>query len=114
MPFSDTVNVENGLLAVPDADSDGVRVFRGIPFAAPPVRRLRWRSPEAPEPWSGVRPVDRFGANAMRARVYDDIDPSTPEFLSLVDRLWPRGLRKSDAAIDEWDKELSPSMVLRK
>jgi uncharacterized protein YeaO (DUF488 family) len=32
----------------------------------------------------------------------------------LVDRLWPRGLRKSEAAIDRWLKELAPSMELRR
>jgi uncharacterized protein YeaO (DUF488 family) len=32
----------------------------------------------------------------------------------LVDRLWPRGVRKSDAAIDEWIKEIAPSASLRK
>lgn len=32
----------------------------------------------------------------------------------LVDRLWPRGIRKEDAAIDDWVKELAPSTELRK
>jgi uncharacterized protein YeaO (DUF488 family) len=32
----------------------------------------------------------------------------------LVDRLWPRGLRKADAAIDRWLKELAPSSELRR
>jgi uncharacterized protein YeaO (DUF488 family) len=32
----------------------------------------------------------------------------------LIDRLWPRGVRKADAAIDEWIKELAPSTPLRK
>jgi uncharacterized protein YeaO (DUF488 family) len=32
----------------------------------------------------------------------------------LVDRLWPRGVKKADAAIDEWMKEIAPSTVLRK
>jgi uncharacterized protein YeaO (DUF488 family) len=32
----------------------------------------------------------------------------------LIDRLWPRGVRKADAAIDEWVKELAPSTPLRK
>ena len=32
----------------------------------------------------------------------------------LVDRLWPRGVRKSDAAIDQWLKHLAPSTALRK
>ena len=32
----------------------------------------------------------------------------------LVDRLWPRGVRKADAAIDQWIKEIAPSTELRK
>lgn len=32
----------------------------------------------------------------------------------LVDRLWPRGLRKADAALDQWAKDLAPSTALRK
>lgn len=32
----------------------------------------------------------------------------------LVDRLWPRGLKKEDADLDEWNKELAPSTELRK
>ncbi len=32
----------------------------------------------------------------------------------LVDRLWPRGVKKADAAIDEWMKEIAPSTTLRK
>lgn len=32
----------------------------------------------------------------------------------LIDRLWPRGVRKDDAAIDEWMKEIAPSTELRK
>lgn len=32
----------------------------------------------------------------------------------LVDRLWPRGLRKADAAVDEWLRDLAPSDALRK
>ncbi len=32
----------------------------------------------------------------------------------LIDRLWPRGVKKADAAIDEWMKEIAPSTTLRK
>ena len=38
-----------------------VAVFRGIPFAAPPVGPARWRPPGPPQPWSGVRPATQFG-----------------------------------------------------
>lgn len=40
---------------------DGVHVWRGIPFAEPPVGPLRWRAPRPPEPWEGVREALAFG-----------------------------------------------------
>ena len=43
-------------------DASGVFVFRGIPYAAPPVQQLRWRPPHAVEHWSGIRPATAFGA----------------------------------------------------
>jgi para-nitrobenzyl esterase len=39
---------------------DGVLRFNGIPYAKPPVGDLRWRMPQAPQPWSGVRDASRF------------------------------------------------------
>jgi len=41
------------------AAHDGYRTFEGIPYAAPPVGRLRWEPPRRPAPWSGVREVTR-------------------------------------------------------
>src|SRR5690606_24704182 len=40
---------------------DGVNAFRGIPYAQPPVRQLRWRAPVAAERWDGVRDATKFG-----------------------------------------------------
>lgn len=39
---------------------NGLAVFKGIPFAAPPLGNLRWRAPKAPNAWSEVRNVDKF------------------------------------------------------
>ena len=41
-----------------------MHAFRGIPYARPPVGALRWRPPEAPEPWTGVRSAARSGPAA--------------------------------------------------
>ena len=46
-------------------------------------------------------------------RVYDPASPSDGRRV-LVDRLWPRGMKKEDAAIDEWLKDIAPSNELRK
>ena len=41
-------------------------VFKGIPFAAPPVGDLRWRAPQPATPWEGVRDCFRFGPIAIQ------------------------------------------------
>ncbi|NMU90322.1 DUF488 family protein [Achromobacter ruhlandii] len=46
-------------------------------------------------------------------RVYEGIGPDG-HYRALVDRLWPRGLRRADLALDEWAKDLAPSAELRK
>lgn len=39
----------------------GIHVFRGIPYAAPPTGELRWRAPKPMHAWQGVRPAQKFG-----------------------------------------------------
>lgn len=46
---------------------DGIEVFKGIPFAAPPVGDLRWRAPQPVLPWSGVRTCTEWGPSPMQA-----------------------------------------------
>src|ERR1035437_1569855 len=40
---------------------DGLYVFKGIPYAAPPLGDLRWMPPKAVKPWAGIRQADKFG-----------------------------------------------------
>jgi para-nitrobenzyl esterase len=47
--------------------SGDVRSFKGIPFAAPPVGPLRWKAPQPPVPWSGVRDATAFGPECSQA-----------------------------------------------
>jgi para-nitrobenzyl esterase len=58
------VAVESGLLS---GTGDDVRCFKGIPYAAPPVGDLRWRPPQPPAAWSGVREATEFGADPLQA-----------------------------------------------
>lgn len=53
---------------------------------------------------------------AMTFRLKRIHDPAARDdgYRVLVDRVWPRGLRKADAAIDAWMKEIAPSTELRK
>jgi para-nitrobenzyl esterase len=54
------LKVEGGVVA--GVESDGVRIFKGLPYAAPPVGDLRWRPPQPVVPWSGVRDASQYGA----------------------------------------------------
>ena len=55
---------EGGLLQ--GTCQDGLTVYRGIPFAAPPVGELRWRAPQPAAKWEGVKPADKFGARCYQ------------------------------------------------
>lgn len=46
--------------------ADGVRAFKGVPFALPPVGDLRWKPPVAAKAWSGPRDATQFGADCMQ------------------------------------------------
>lgn len=70
-----TISTTNGLLALPEPNAAGIRCFKGVPYAAPPVGPLRWRPPAPVKPWSGIRRTDTFGPNSLQGVVFDDIDP---------------------------------------
>ena len=64
---ADTAPVKTQSGPVKGVDQDGVTSWLGLPFAAPPVGDLRWRPPQAPAPWQGVRAADHFGAPCMQS-----------------------------------------------
>jgi para-nitrobenzyl esterase len=57
---TDPVKVEQGLLAGVTGSTADVRVYRGIPFAAPPVGDLRWKAPQPAAIWQGVHQATEF------------------------------------------------------
>jgi para-nitrobenzyl esterase len=51
----------------------GIRAFKGVPFAQPPVGDLRWREPQPVKHWDGVRKADKFGPRAMQLPLFSDM-----------------------------------------
>lgn len=46
----------------------GIQVYKGIPFAAPPVGEWRWKAPQPAKPWDGVKACTAFGASPMQGK----------------------------------------------
>lgn len=66
------VKVNDGMLE--GVNSSGIKIFKGIPFAQPPVGDLRWREPQPVKSWNGVRKADHFGPRAMQLPLFSDMN----------------------------------------
>ncbi len=75
-----TVQVESGQLKGLINDEGTVVAFKGVPYAAPPVGDLRWKEPQPPLPWEGVRDASEFCASCIQNRAFSR-DPWTEEFM---------------------------------
>lgn len=75
---AEPLHVDGGAIADAQPDANGVRNFKGIPFAAPPVDDLRWRAPQPVKPWQGERRADQFGPRCMQTSRLGSIDPLNP------------------------------------
>ena len=64
----DPIEIEDGYISgtVFGDPDDPVRIYRGIPYAAPPVGDLRWAPPQPPVPWSGIRECVNFSINPVQ------------------------------------------------
>jgi para-nitrobenzyl esterase len=68
-PTGPVVSIDSGKLRGTEAAGAGgadIEVFRGIPYAAPPIAALRWKAPQPVSTWRGVRPAVDFGANCLQ------------------------------------------------
>jgi len=58
--------IDSGQLSGVTSADGMVRAFKGVPYAKPPVGNLRWRAPQPPDRWDGVRPADQFGPRSLQ------------------------------------------------
>ncbi len=70
---AETVHTDKGDVQGTRSDDSKVRIFEGIPFAAPPVGDLRWKAPEPAASWSGIRKATEFGPRCMQGHIYSDM-----------------------------------------
>jgi para-nitrobenzyl esterase len=73
-PAADRVKTSNGIVEGLGEQSSGVRIFKGIPFARPPVGDLRWQPPRGPANWQGVRQAIQFGPRCMQQPIFGDMN----------------------------------------
>ena len=71
---ADRVNTGSGALEGTKSADGTVKVFKGIPYAAPPVGDLRWKAPQPMPAWQGVRKATEFGARCMQGNIYGDMN----------------------------------------
>ncbi|MDX2031542.1 MAG: carboxylesterase/lipase family protein [Blastocatellia bacterium] len=69
----DLVKTANGTLEGSVDKSAGIRSFKGVPFAAPPVGELRWKPPQPVKNWQGARKADKFGPRCMQRAIFGDM-----------------------------------------
>jgi para-nitrobenzyl esterase len=88
--------------------ADGIYVFKGIPYAAPPTGNLRWMPPQPVNPWNGVRPAGKYGAIAPQS-VMAMNTPGAPNFAGqpqsedcLFLNIWTPGLDDARRPVMFW------------
>jgi len=76
------VNTDKGKVQGYVSKDGQIRIFKGVPYAAPPVGQLRWKPPQPAAKWHGTRQATSFGSHCMQPAIYDDMifhDPGQSE-----------------------------------
>jgi para-nitrobenzyl esterase len=76
------IKTDKGTVEGAFTNNNQVRAFKGIPFAAPPVGKLRWQPPQPAAKWKGIRPAKDFGSHCIQSSGYPDMifhDPGPSE-----------------------------------
>ena len=69
LPAGAQIRTESGMVEGTTSADGKVQVFKGIPYAAPPVGPLRWREPQPVAHWDATRKATEFGARCMQGKI---------------------------------------------
>ncbi|MBV8512075.1 MAG: carboxylesterase family protein [Xanthobacteraceae bacterium] len=69
------LQIEGGQVADVSPGPSGIRVFKGIPYAAPPTGELRWKAAQPVKTWDGVRTASEWGPRCVQSNRLGDLDP---------------------------------------
>lgn len=70
--FGLQANTKQGI--VEGFEENGIKTFLGVPFAAPPVGELRWKAPQSPASWKGIKETKKFGPDPMQPNIFGDMN----------------------------------------
>ena len=105
------VRTTEGVISGTTTEDGAVRIFKGIPYARPPVGQLRWRAPEPPGSWADTRTATEYGPNCYQSA------PRTGDSVATVLFFTPAAPMSEDCLyLNIWspgapDPHLSPVMV---
>jgi carboxylesterase type B len=102
--FAWCAQAQTSLLRTPLGDlsgttADGVRVFKGVPYARPPLGPLRWRPPAAATAWTGTRDATQFGPDCMQKAKAGTRAPSMSEDCLTVNVWTPAAAKKAPVLV---------------
>lgn len=104
-PLAEPVRLDSGLVEGETATDTALRVFRGIPYAAPPVGEARWRPPAPVAPWEGVRGATTFSGachqgGGLAQMMGEDLPELTEDCLYL--NVWTRAAAGDGLPVMVW------------
>ena len=89
---------QGDIAGIPAQPYSSILVFKGIPYAAPPVGNLRWREPQPPAAWSGVRDATQYGSVCTQADSFIHIPRTLMSEDCLTLNVWTPSLKPGQPA----------------